>query len=564
MIRPLGRRAVQEDPRRGRVVDHLVAGAGLEAALVERARLLATRTGHPVEQVLNQMGVVADGELAAAYAAASGCRVWDPAAEPAQRLGPPPAQLAFLEAQRLLPLHLSEETLVVAAYDPLNDEGLAGLAFASRRTVEVRAASPADYRRAAHELFGAREPDNAGMDLRLEAEVQRVQDVDSDSDAARRLSATLEAAVARRASDIHIEPRRHDAAVRLRVDGRLTEIAKVAPDVAAALVSRIKVLSNLDLGERRLPQDGRATFVVEGRPVEARVSLVPTVFGEAAVLRILDRVGVDFDLSALGISPPEAGLLEIVVQANHGIFLLAGPTGSGKTTTLYALLNRLAGAEKKILSIEDPVEHHFGHVNQIQVAPQIGLTFAHALRAFLRQDPDVILVGEIRDPETAAVAIQAAMTGHLVLASIHANDAVRVVPRLQDMGVEPYQLAAALLGAAAQRLVRRLCPSCRRERAPTEAELRFAAAIGAEAPARAWEADGCPSCGGSGFRGRVAIMEGYRCEEALAEAIARGDAASTLRMQARSAGLREMALDGVAKAEAGATTFTEVMSALQA
>jgi general secretion pathway protein E len=564
MIGTLRVRPLSEDTRRQRVLDRLTKALGLDPAVVERARLLAARTGHPLEQVLNQMGVVPDDHLARAYADVCECQVWDPDEEPAQPIDASITQSGFLEAQRLLPLGVTDRLLTVAAYDPLNDEGLAGLAFASGRTVEVRAALPADFRRAAHELFGEVEAPGSGADLRLEAEAQRVIDVDSDSEAARRLSAILEAAVARRASDIHIEPRRHDAAVRLRVDGRLSEVLKTSPEAAASLVSRVKVLSNLNLGERRLPQDGRATFVVEGRSVEARVSLVPTVFGESAVLRILDRVGVEFDLEALGVMSGDAMLLRRAAHANHGMFLLAGPTGSGKTTTLYALLNILAGADKKILSIEDPVEHHFAHVNQIQVAPQIGLTFAHALRAFLRQDPDVILVGEIRDPETAAVAIQAAMTGHLVLASIHANDAVRVIPRLQDMGIEPYQLAASLLGCAAQRLVRRLCPTCRTERAPTEPERMFAHAVGAPPAQHAWSAKGCSACGGGGFRGRIALLETFLCDEAVANAVAHGEPAARLRERAQASGLRDMALDGVEKATAGLTTFAEVMSALQA
>lgn len=549
--------------RRDRVVERLAEVLHLDAAVIDRARLLAARNGQPLEQVLNQMGVVADEALAQAYADVCGCRVWDPTLEPARLPDPDVVDRNFLIARRMLMLEAEPGKLVVAVFDPLDHEGLAGLAFASGRNVELRVATPADHRRAAHEVFGDRGSEHQRVDLRLEADAQRVADVSADSEAGRRLSDILEAAVARRASDIHVEPYRHNAAIRLRIDGRLCEHAHASTTQAAALVSRIKVLANLNLGERRLPQDGRATFVVEGRTVEARVSLVPTVFGESAVLRILDRVGVQFDLHALGIGGHEAALLERAAQAHHGLFVVAGPTGSGKTTTLYSLLGSMAASEKKILSVEDPVEHHFAHVNQIQVAPQIGLTFAHALRAFLRQDPDVILVGEIRDPETAAVAIQAAMTGHLVLASLHANDALRVVPRLQDMGVEPYQLAATLLGAAAQRLVRRLCPACRVERPPSAAESVFAQTSGARAPVRAWTEVGCEVCNGSGFRGRVALMETFMGDDVLWDAIARSEPAATLSALASGAGLRGLALDGLDKAELGATTHAEVMSALQ-
>lgn len=548
---------------RKRVVELLATKLKLDPALLERARLIARRTRRPIEQTLNQMGVVTDRTLAEAYAEICACAVWDPEIEPPTVVDPSIVQPAFLATRRMLVLETAEKTLTVATPDPLDDEALTGLAFASGRSIVLRAATPADFRRAAYDLYGQSEPETSQTEHRLEAEAQRVADVAADSEAARGLAAVLEAAAARRASDIHLEPRRHDAVIRLRVDGRLTEFGKVSPELATALISRIKVISNLDLGERRLPQDGRATFVAEGRPIETRISLVPTVFGESAVLRILDRVGVEFDLNALGASDEVATVLHHAAHTNHGIFLLAGPTGSGKTTTLYALLNSLAGAGKKILSVEDPVEHHFAHVNQIQAAPQIGLTFAHALRAFLRQDPDVILVGEVRDPETAMVAMQAAMTGHLVLASVHAGDAVRVIPRLQDMGVEPYQLAAALRGAAAQRLVRRLCVSCRKPRALWPAERAFVEAVGVASPEEAWEAVGCDDCSAVGFRGRLALIEAFACDEEIADAITYRKPVTVLARLVRGAGLQTIAVDGCRKAAEGLTTFSEVMSVLQ-
>lgn len=550
--------------RRRRVVDALVEALRIEPSVADRAEQLAIRTGKPTEQVLNQIGVASDEALVLAYAAVADCRVWRPEQEPYRSDLDLGLNDRYLHNCRFLPLEVSETTVIVAACDPLDDEGLAGLAFATGKTVEVRAASPADYRRAVGDaVFDAGEQAPVQNDARLESEVQRVSELGGESQAARLVSQMLETAVARQASDVHFEPRRHDMRVRLRVDGQLVEHQLVSADLGPAVISRIKVLSNLDLGERRLPQDGRATFVVEGRSVETRVSMVPTVFGEGVVLRILDRVGLQFDLDGLGVAAPEAAILGRAIRSAHGIFLVSGPTGSGKTTTLYALLNMLAQSEKKILSIEDPVEHHFAHVNQVQAAPAIGLTFASALRAFLRQDPDIILVGEIRDRETAAVAMQAAMTGHLVIASVHANDALRIVPRLLDMGIEPYQLAAGLLGGAAQRLVRQLCPHCRVSRAPSEAEVRFVATLGRSPPASAWDPRGCPACAGSGFRGRVAIMEAFFCTEALAATIARSDGVDQVASEARRAGLGSMARDGVGKAELGFTTFAEVMAVVE-
>jgi type II secretory ATPase GspE/PulE/Tfp pilus assembly ATPase PilB-like protein len=324
----------------------------------------------------------------------------------------------------------------------------------------------------------------------------------------------------------------------------------------------VKVIANLDLGEKRLPQDGRTTFVIAGRQVDVRVATSPTVFGESAVLRILDRQAVPLDVDALGFSADVAATLRQAARSPHGMFLVTGPTGSGKTTTLYALLQTLAGSARKVLSVEDPVEYHFEHVSQTQVSPQIGLGFAAALRSFLRQDPDVILVGEIRDLETAAVAVQAAMTGHFVLASVHANDSVAVLPRLQDMGVEPYQLAAGFRGAAAQRLVRRLCPDCREPRSPTEAELELARGFGIEGPMQMHAPVGCPACHGTGFRGRIAIGEAFLAGEPLLRAIAERESGAGVGRLAEACGLAPMAYDGAVKAAAGLTTLEEVMSAV--
>lgn len=561
VIARLGRRT--GDERRARVVAWLRNELRLDDATMTRAEQLAARTGHPVEHVLNQMGVAPDEALARAYAEACGCEVWRPHDEPPIAHDPNLVQPAYLNSHRLLLLEVTDDRLTVAACDPLDDEALAGLAFAAGRGLHIKAASPSDFRRAADLLASpATELGAHGRDG-LEAEAQRVFDASAESEAARLLTQVLEVAVAKRSSDVHFEPRRHDFLTRMRVDGRLVDHAVTAVGLAAAVISRIKVLANLDIGERRLPQDGRATFVVQGRSVEARVSIVPTVFGESAVLRILDRVGVSFDLAELGLSPPQAQVLERARTAAHGLFLIAGPTGSGKTTTLYALLNAFAGSPRKVLSVEDPVEHHFDHVRQVQVAPQIGLTFANALRAFLRHDPDVILVGEIRDPETAAVAVRAAMTGHLVLASVHANDAVRAAPRLLDMGVEPYQLAACLVGAAAQRLVRRLCPDCRTEGPPSPAEQLFLREQGAPAVKSVWREVGCVHCGSSGFRGRIAIGEAFIAEGEVSAAIARREPLHVLAEKAGAAGLRSLARDGVDKALAGQTSLTEIMAIVE-
>jgi len=549
---------------RARLLENLLERGVVDAAAVSRAELVAVRTRQPVEQVLSQLGALSDEDLVAAYAAAARCEIWSPERQPATlELSAVGVGSDFLRRARLLPLAIEGEAMLCAACDPLDDEAIAGLVFGARRPVRVLAARAADWRKAFDDWAGGEAAAPEALDeRRLEREIDQVSDHVAESGGARLVAEVFEEAVAMGASDIHFEPRRHDLRIRLRVDGRMIDHRVAAADLAAPAVSRIKVVANLNLGERRLPQDGRTSFVIGGKGIDVRVATAPTVFGEAAVLRILDRTAVPLDLEGLGLGGAVTDVLRRASRSPHGIFLVTGPTGSGKTTTLYALLETFVGSPKKVLSVEDPVEYHFDHVSQTQVAPHLGLTFATALRSFLRQDPDVILVGEIRDPETAAVAIQAAMTGHLVLASVHANDALSVAPRLLDMGVEPYQLAAAFRGAVAQRLVRRLCPRCRREDTPTEAEIVFARSAVGRAPVRVFRPEGCPACKGVGFRGRSPIAEAFLADEPILRGMADRAPMQELARLAREAGLASMAADGVAQAEAGITTLEEVMGAV--
>ena len=550
--------------QRAAVVAFIRALPQVDPGSLARAQLVSSRTGQPAEQVLNHLGGLSDDDLAAAYQAVLGCAIWDPEAEPIQ--ADPRAlnvTLEFLRRARLAPVREAQGVLVCAACDPLDREAISGLVFATGRRVSVIAARPADWIRAFDLTFAGSAQDEVAPDeRRLEREIDQVSDSAAAGAGARLVASVFEAAIANGASDIHFEPRRHDLNIRLRIDGRLMDWQAVSADLASPAVSRVKVIANLDLGERRLPQDGRTTFVVAGRQVDVRVATSPTVFGESAVLRILDRSSVPLDLDTLSLDAPIVSVLRRAAKAPHGMFLVTGPTGSGKTTTLYALLQTFAGSAKKVLSIEDPVEFHFEHVSQTQVAAQLGLTFAKALRSFLRQDPDVILVGEIRDPETAAVAVQAAMTGHLVLASVHANDAVAVAPRLRNMGVEPYQLAAALRGAAAQRLVRKLCPICRRMRPANEAERRFVESLGGVCDGQVWEAVGCGACKQLGFKGRILIAEAFLADDEVIRCVAGLRPMSELGAAAREAGLKPMAEAGLGKAALGLTTLEEVRAAV--
>ena len=550
--------------QRDQILENLLEAGTVDRSAIARAELVASRSAQPIEQVLNQLGALSDEDLVLAYAKVSNCEVWDPSALP---MDIQPDQLNvpqdFLRRTRLLPLRAVGGKLTCAACDPLDTENLAGLSFATGLTVSILVARPADFRRAIDKLFQSALPDDSVLDQRrLERDIDQVSDGTVEGSGARLVASVFEAAISQGASDIHFEPRRHDMAIRLRVDGRMIVHQVVAADFAAPAVSRIKVIANLNLGERRLPQDGRTSFVIGGRSIDVRVATSPTVFGESAVLRILDRTAVPLKLGSLGLNKQVTQVLRQASQTPHGLFLVTGPTGSGKTTTLYALLETFSGSTKKVLSIEDPVEYHFEHVSQTQVAPQLGLSFAAALRSFLRQDPDVILVGEIRDPETAAVAIQAAMTGHLVVASVHANDALAVLPRLRDMGLEPFQLAAGFRGVVAQRLVRKLCPHCRAQVRPSQGHLALVRSAKIEGPVRMFKAVGCPNCKGLGFRGRLPISEAFLADDQFLRGIAEQAPMPEMASRAAQLGLASMLKDGLGKVMLGLTTLDEVAAAV--
>ncbi len=551
-----------DDPSSSRdaVIGYLLDSGRISREAVARAEAVAQRTTQPVERVLNQLGQLSDDDLADAYAEVSGFPLWQP-----DTLAPEADFVdlglgqEFLRRVRVVPLALDGERLIVAAVDPFDDEMKAGLSFATGREIVYRVARLADWRHAFEADFDDIRSDNFLDERRVERDLAFVEDHSVEGQAVELVAQAFAAAVERGASDIHFEPRRNDLLVRLRVDGRLVDYATASSDLSCPCVSRIKVLSNLNVGERRLPQDGRASFINAGRSIDVRVATSPTVFGEAATLRLLDRANAPQDIASLHLPEHIGAILGHAVRTPHGLFLATGPTGSGKTTTLYALLNAFKGSGKKILSVEDPVERHFEHVAQTQVQAQIGLTFATCLRSFLRHDPDVILVGEIRDAETAAVAVQAAMTGHLVLASIHANTALAVAPRLLDMGIAPYQLTAGLKGVVAQRLVRRLCPHCKGEAPAGEAFAAYAHNLGIPVPKAMPVARGCAKCRGQGFNGRIALAEGFWADDAFLGLVGEGASLKTLKAYGRKAHLGTMVHAGIEQVLAGETTFEEVL-----
>ena len=399
------------------------------------------------------------------------------------------------------------------------------------------------------------------MDLsRLAEDVPPVEDLLDQADDApliRMINALLTQAVREGASDVHLEPEETASVVRLRRDGVLHEVFRGQRALHAAMVSRVKVMANMDIAEKRLPQDGRVGIRLAGRQVDVRVSTLPTCYGERAVLRLLEKGADRLDLTRLGMADPMLARIDGLIRLPHGILLVTGPTGSGKTTTLYSALVRLSARRINIMTVEDPVEYELPGIGQCQVNSRIDLDFARALRAILRQDPDVVMIGEIRDRETAQIAVQASLTGHLVLATLHTNDAVSAITRLADMGVEPYLLASSLVGVLAQRLVRRLCPDCRRQNEPDAAARQLLAAA---APARLHRAVGCDRCRQTGYEGRTGIYELLEIDDSLRGLIHDRAPESRLRETARAhCGWQPLREDALRWLSAGETSLEEVL-----
>ena len=387
-------------------------------------------------------------------------------------------------------------------------------------------------------------------------EVADLLEAENDAPIIKLINALLTQAVREGASDVHLEIFESRALVRYRVDGALRDVVEPRRGLHPAMVSRIKVMASLDIAEKRLPQDGRIALRIAGRPIDVRVSTIPTANGERVVLRLLDKQAGRLTLDSLGMSRTERDAVDVLIQQPHGIFLVTGPTGSGKTTTLYSALSRLDRKTRNILTVEDPIEYELDGVGQTQVNPRIEMTFARALRAILRQDPDIVMIGEIRDLATAQIAVQASLTGHLVLATLHTNDAPGAVTRLVDMGIEPYLLASTLNGVLAQRLVRKLCPECRVPYEPDTAERSI---FGRSVPDRLYRAAGCGACNFTGYKGRTGIYELLSVDEDLRKLIHDTAAERELRAHGVRQGMLRLREDGLRWVREGVTSLDEVL-----
>jgi general secretion pathway protein E len=395
---------------------------------------------------------------------------------------------------------------------------------------------------------------------RLLQEIPRVADLlesQDDAPVIRLINALFTQALRDGASDIHIEPFETRSVVRLRIDGTLRDLIEPARALHAAIVSRVKIMAQLDIAEKRLPQDGRIALRVAGKPIDVRVSTIPTGHGERVVLRLLDKQAGRLDLTRLGMDDATLAQIDSLIRAPHGIVLVTGPTGSGKTTTLYAALSRLDATALNIMTVEDPIEYDLDGIGQTQINTRIEMSFARALRTILRQDPDVIMIGEIRDLETAQIAVQASLTGHLVFATLHTNDAVSAVTRLVDMGVEPFLLASSLIGVGAQRLVRKLCPDCRKPFTPDPAQLRTLGLT--PTTGNIYAAQACAACNHSGYRGRTGIYEFFTLNDEMRRLIHDGASEQTLRAHVAKSGMRSLREDGMRWVSQGVTSLEEVV-----
>ncbi|MEI2742129.1 MAG: type II secretion system ATPase GspE [Candidatus Competibacter sp.] len=547
----------------------LVAHQKLAAADLQRAQRVRESTGEGLDTLLVKLGLVSERDLAEAVAARLELPLVKPVDYPEMPVTNGGISSRFLKESRVIPLFEDDQGLTVAMANPTDDYVLSALRLATGKAITPRVAIPTELEIAFERLYGSGRSamgqivDSIGLadDLTDEEQIQHLKDLASEAPVIRLVNLMVARAVESRASDIHIEPFENRLKVRYRVDGVLREVESPPSRLSAAVISRIKIMAKLNIAERRLPQDGRIQLRAQGKEIDLRVSTVPTLWGESVVMRILDKASMVLDFPTLGFSPRTLERFLEILHMPHGIILVTGPTGSGKTTTLYTALQTINTPERKILTVEDPVEYQLEGVNQIQVKPQINLTFANALRAIVRQDPDVIMIGEMRDLETAGIAVQSALTGHLVLSTLHTNDAAGSVTRLLDMGVDDYLLTSTINGVLAQRLVRLLCTRCRQ---PYQAlpELvkemrlnRFSAAP----DITLYKPIGCEHCGGTGYRGRAAIMEFLIMSDPLRRLVLKHADAGDLQDTAQQEGMDTMYEDGLRKAVDGITTIEEVL-----
>jgi general secretion pathway protein E len=529
-----------------------------------RAERAHARAGGSIVDILIRLGLCDERLLASTVSDLTGFALLNIEDIPDQAVRLNELSVPFLRDGHILPLAESDEAVLVAATDPTDTYASQALRLVFKKPITFVVATASQIEDAVLRLYAEVSGTSASEVFALatgdvtDDDLTRLKESASEAPIVRFVDRLIAKAVDLGASDIHIEPFERRLRVRLRIDGALLEDDPASLSWAPAIVSRVKIMARLDIAERRLPQDGAVKLSVHGKDVDLRVATSPVVYGEEIVIRILDQGAVRLDLVELGFSRNILTKLTSVLDRPNGILLVTGPTGSGKSTTLYAALERLNRPDRKIITVEDPVEYKIDGLNQIQVKPEIGLDFARSLRSILRHDPDIIMVGEIRDAETARIAIQAALTGHVVLSTLHTNDAATAVTRLLDMGIEDYLVTSTISGVLAQRLVRVLCPECRELAAPTDAFRR--AAQGAH---EHYRAVGCSACRGTGYRGRTVIAEFMELNATLRQKILARTDASQLRSEAIARGMQTLFENGIDAVTSGRTSYDEVLRVAQ-
>jgi general secretion pathway protein E len=552
----------------------LIEGGTIDRRTLDRAGRVAVETGGRLDHVLTQLGLVSERALAEALAQLIGAPLAEARDYPDTPLFLDRLKVKFLRKVRALPIAATNGRATLAMADPLDVFTRNAVAAALGHAVGVAVAVPIELEAAFDRLYAGLEEGGDGAALLdevvsdaepAEEDAERLKDLASEAPVIRLVNQLIARAVETHASDVHVEPFPDRLRIRYRYDGVLHEIEPPPARLQAAVISRIKIMARLDIAERRLPQDGRIKLTVRGHEIDFRVSTIPSLHGEKVVLRVLDRTAVEFDYEKLGLPVDIRQGIERALELPNGMVLVTGPTGSGKTTTLYTGLLKLNTVARNVVTVEDPIEYQLAGINQIQVKPQIGLNFASLLRSILRQDPDVIMIGEIRDLETAQIAVQAALTGHLVLSTVHTNSAAATMTRLRDMGLEDYLMTATLKAVLAQRLVRRLCPECKAAESAPEALIeRFDMTRLAPGKAIAlYHSVGCPACRGTGFRGRRAIAELLVPTRAIDRLIFDGADDAAIERAAVGEGMRPIFDSGLLAVLEGDTTIEEVVRCIR-
>jgi len=548
-----------------RTIVTALRGRGLDDGVLDRAIETAKVSGRPLRSVLVDDQIVTDMQLALATADAYGVEAVELSAFPVDPQAMARIPLTLARRHNMFPIAVSDTSITVAVGDPGDVLALDDIRAATGLMVRPMVVTKEDLSR----LLDRYTRESTDLDeAAAQAEAEEgsgdsdgLNSVNEDAPVVRYVNSLLERAISSRASDIHLEPSEFDLKIRLRIDGVLHEVDAVPRGIQGALISRLKILSGLDITERRVPQNGRITRDLGGRSVDLRSATLPTVWGEKVVLRVLDTGGIDLELRKLGFTDYNYGRFSESFRKPHGMVLVTGPTGSGKSTTLYATLGEIARPEVNVITVEDPVEYRMDGINQVQVNPKAGLTFAAVLPAILRSDPDVVLIGEIRDRATAQLAVEAALTGHLVLSTLHTNDAPSALPRLVEMGIEPFLVGSSLDAVLAQRLSRRLCEWCKQRYEPTQKELAAVQWNFEEfgEPGSLWQAVGCRSCSQTGYRGRLALNEVMPVSETIERMAVEHASASEIKKVAIAEGMVTLRDDGLRKALDGLTTLEEML-----